>query len=75
MSNCEIQQNGHDLRTQASGLITDANCCSDTDLEYLMNKQNMGEKSEMAIDTRTPHVSNNVIKTTNLAGKNTAITV
>lgn len=30
LSNCEIQQNGH-ISLQASGLITEANCCSDTD--------------------------------------------
>jgi len=40
-----------------------------------MNKQNMGEQSEMAIDTRIPHISNNVNKTINLAGINTVITV
>jgi hypothetical protein len=40
-----------------------------------MNKQNMGKKSEMAIDTRIPHVSNNVNKTVNPAGKNTVVTV
>jgi len=40
-----------------------------------MNMQNMGGKFEMAIDTRIPHVSNNVNKTINLAGKNTVITV
>jgi hypothetical protein len=30
------------ISLQALGLITEVNCCSDTNLEYLINKQNMG---------------------------------